>query len=434
MKTRNATRASEGLPRKRPSYDLEDLRPSRPKKQIRQPPKKRFPLMKLPAEIRLKILRELLWQPEPLKITREMHNLHPLPISAQFLYPSNAREHYYGTYFVETTNYAFHPAILAVCRKLNEEGRPVLYEENIVDVTVYCDQLQFEEYKCDWMGYPSDLESVSESLSQLARKLQITVQVRCPKDVSSANMRRSIRELVKVLQANPQWCSLDIRLENHVPDHLIKSPSVESHRIQLDEEVLRPFSLLRRLHHVDITGVSPQFAARLSNLMKSDNPVTDLPKMYNSLERYASLFVNDELGEPDEGFPEEYLDLAEEAMDAGNAKDFYNHRGKMMWEVEKFMRRERADVFKDDPDPVFSRLSNHDFIASQERRENMQRKKDFVEALQSTISESEEELVPRKESPRTSRGGSEELWNAGENFEDDSVSEIEEHIANCGKS
>jgi hypothetical protein len=362
MKTRNATRASKGLPRKRPSYDLEDLRPSRPKKQIRQPPKKKFPLMKLPAEIRLKILRELLWQPEPLKITREAHNLFPLPICTQFLYPSSARDHHYGSYYVETANYAFHPAILAVCRQLNEEGCPVLYEENVVDVTVYRDPFPFEEYKCDWMGYPSDLDSVSKSLSQRARKLRITVQVRCPKYVSSVTMRRSIRELVKVLQENPQWCSLDIRLEDHVPDQLRRlMSSGADNEVHVDEEILRPFNLLRRLHHVDITGVSPGFAAKLSSLMKGKSSVIDLPKMYSNLERYASVFLTDELHE---SFPAEYLDSAEDAMDAGEVQKFYMYREEVMCEVEKAMRKEHADVFKNDPDPISSRSSSKDFIAN----------------------------------------------------------------------
>jgi len=118
MKTRSATRASEGLPRKRPSYDLEAIPSSRPKKQSRRPPKKKFPLMELPAEVRLKLLRELLWQPEPLKKIGRRYWLTPVA-------------------HVEGTNYAFHPAILATCRKLNEEGCTVLYEENTVDVIFF---------------------------------------------------------------------------------------------------------------------------------------------------------------------------------------------------------------------------------------------------------------------------------------------------------
>jgi hypothetical protein len=366
MKTRNATRASEGLPRKRPSYDLEDLRPSRPKKQIRQPPKKKFPLMKLPAEIRLKILRELLWHPQPLaRETREISNLPPFVPYLALPMRTQPR-----SYVVEQTNYSFYPAILAVCRQLNEEGSPVLYEENTVDVTVYYDPLQYEFYRCDWMGYSSALASTSKSLSLRARKLRITVQVRSPKHVTSKTMRRFVRELVKVLQANPQWCNLDVRLEDHVPDQMRDELlSDEEDEIQLDQEILRPFNLLRRIQHVNFTGVSPQFAARLSNLVKSDCPVIDLPKMYDSLEDYFNTCVSDELREE---FPDEYLDLAEDAMDVGNVTEFYKHRNKVMWEVEKSLRKEHADVFKHDPDPVSSRLSSHEFVADQERLENME--------------------------------------------------------------
>src|ERR1700734_764329 len=119
MKTRSATYASEGLPRKRPSYDFEAIPSSRPKKQSRRPPKKKFPLMKLPAEIRLEILRVLLWQQEPLK-----------KIGRRPWDEEVARG--------EATNYAFHPAILATGRKLNEEGCTVLYEENTLDVIFLC--------------------------------------------------------------------------------------------------------------------------------------------------------------------------------------------------------------------------------------------------------------------------------------------------------
>src|ERR1700733_2236098 len=119
MKTRSATRVSEGLPRRRSSYDSEAIPSSRPKKQSRRPPKKKFPLMKLPAEIRLKILRELLWQSEPLK-----------KIGRRAWYEEFTR--------VEGTNYTFHPAILATRRKLNEEGCTVLYEENTAEVMFFC--------------------------------------------------------------------------------------------------------------------------------------------------------------------------------------------------------------------------------------------------------------------------------------------------------
>src|SRR2546421_3892784 len=138
MKTRNATRASNGLPCKRPSYDLEALRPSRSKKQTRPSrskrqtppsPKKMSPFMELPAEIRLEILRELLWAPEPLKLLREApEQANTLPMLSYPVGPQSWNDGVTGT------NYTLYPEILAVCRKLNEEGALVLDEENTVEV------------------------------------------------------------------------------------------------------------------------------------------------------------------------------------------------------------------------------------------------------------------------------------------------------------
>jgi len=332
MKTRSATCASQGLPRKRPSYDLEAIPSSRPKKQSRRPPKKKFPLMKLPAEIRLEILRELLWQQEPLK--------------------KIGRRPWDEVAGVEATNYAFHPAILATCRKLNEEGCTVLYEENTLDVIFLCYAFCCNQYIIDWMGYTTDLERVPESLSQRARKLRITVKAHRKIDLRADIVRSDLRGLVRILQANPQWCSLDIRLQDE----------------ELDEEILRPFGILRRLRHVDVTGVSPQFAAKLSGLMKIDSPVTDLPKMYYHLALHTHkvfYYCRQSVHSFD------LLSPARQAMDAGNAADFYKHRDKVLWEVGKITSENYQHIFRYDPDPDASRLSNEAFVAEQERLESL---------------------------------------------------------------
>jgi hypothetical protein len=281
--------------------------------------------MELPAEVRLKILRELLWQPEPLKkIAR-----------------------------VESTNYAFYPAILATCRKLNEEGCTVLYEENTVDVIFFCHAFRYNQYRISWMGYATDLKRVSESLSRRARKLRITVMVYRRRDASTDIVRSGLRNLVKILQANPQWCSLNIRLISE----------------ELVEGILRPFGILRRLRHVNVTGVSPQFAAKLSELMRGDSPVTDLPKMYYRLTEHTYAVLSQSSRDVN---PFDLLFPTKEAMDAGNAADFYKHRDKVLWELEKIAREESYQrIFRDDPDPVASRLSNNAFVAEQMRLENL---------------------------------------------------------------
>jgi hypothetical protein len=244
----------------------------------------------------------------------------------------------------------------------------VLYEENTVDVLFYYNPFDFNEYRSDWMGYSVDLASVSKSLSQRARKLKITVKVDYPNYMPADIVRMYLRDLVKVLQANPQWCSLDICLEyeEHDRSEFDYSESDED-EILLTEEILRPFDTLRRLRHVHMTGVSPQFATRLGELMRGDSPVIDLPRMYESLAQYTYA----SLSRGNANFiPHEYICLAQQAMDVGNAADFYKYRDKVLWEVQKVLRESHQRVFEYDPDPVASKLSSLASVAQQERLEN----------------------------------------------------------------
>lgn len=303
--------------------------------------------MELPAEIRLKILRELLWTPEPLKLLREASeqaNTLPTLFSPMGLPPWDDG--------VTGTNYTLYPQILAACRKLNEEGGQVLYEENTVDVVASFNPGYPYGPKFEWMGHLSSLTRISESFNARARKLRITVDARIPSFHTSKAIREVVRELVKVVQANPQWCSLDIRLENHI------SCSMQD-EFSSDEEILRPLNLLRRLQHIELTGVSPQFATKLSKLAKSDRPILDLPKMYDNLEGYGYRLFGAELHKI---FQNEDLHLAKDAMDAGNVTDFYKYRDRVIWGFEGSLKERRADIFKNDPDPIHSRLSNHEFI------------------------------------------------------------------------
>ena len=301
--------------------------------------------MELPAEIRLEILRELLWAPEPLKLLREApEQVNTLPMLS---YPVGPQSWDDG---VTGTNYTLYPEILAVCRKLNEEGGLVLYEENTVDVVAHFNSGYPYGPRFGWMGHLSSLTSISESFNARVRKLRITVDARIPLFHTSKATREVLRELVKVLQANPQWCSLNIRLENRVY-------GLMHDELSSDEEILRPLNLLRRLQHIEFTGVSPQFATELSKLAKSDRPIIDLPKMYDNLEGYGYAVADFH-----QIFQNEDLRLAKDAMDAGNVTDFYKYRDRVIWGFERFLKEKRADIFKNDPDPIHSRLSNHEFI------------------------------------------------------------------------
>jgi len=323
--------------------------------------------MELPAEIRLEILRELLRAPEPLRLFREAsEQANTLPM---LFYPVGPQSWADG---VTGTNYTLYPEILAVCRKLNEEGGLVLYEENTIDVVASFNP----GYPCgprfEWMGHLSSLTSISESFNARARKLRITIDASIPLFHTSKAIREVVRELVKILQANPQWRSLDIRLENR-----IYGPMQDE--ISSDEEILRPLNLLRRLQHIEFTGVSPQFATELSKLAKSDRPIIDLPKMYDNLEGYGYRYTPAEFYQI--FLQNENLHLAKDAMDTGNVTDFYKYRDRVIWGFERFLKERRAEIFKNDPDPIHSRLSNHEFITERGRLEDLEREKELIDAL-----------------------------------------------------
>jgi hypothetical protein len=294
--------------------------------------------MELPAEIRLNILRELLWTPEPLKILRK--DFQQTNTLVRWGRPAAPRSSDGG---ITGINSSLFPEILAVCHKLNQEGGPVLYEENTMDVMVFCSSDQFHDPEVEWMGHRSSLVTIPRSFSARARKLRITVEVRSQFD-DSIHMRKAVRKLVKGLQANPQWCSLDVRLEDNIPGHVRGEFSSN-----LDEEILRPLNLLRQLRHIKLTGVSPQFATELSELMKSDRPVIEPLKMYDNLEEYVDCFTTHRLRG---AYREKDLELAGKAAEADNLIDFYDYRDKVIWEIHEFLAKKCAGVFRNDPDPI----------------------------------------------------------------------------------
>jgi len=93
------------------------------------------PLMQLPAEIRLMILRELLLSSKPIA-ERKVY------IKQRFQPPSeaplrNAKGQFLGKSTTMSSGYRLTPAILSVCQLLLREGWPILYEENTLAIQVY---------------------------------------------------------------------------------------------------------------------------------------------------------------------------------------------------------------------------------------------------------------------------------------------------------
>ena len=82
-------------------------------KRLRSWRSKRSPLMELPAEIRIKVLAEILSQQKPLKVMRVDYDRGNAICSR------------------EVGTFSFYPAVLLVCRAIYEEGVAILYSNTI---------------------------------------------------------------------------------------------------------------------------------------------------------------------------------------------------------------------------------------------------------------------------------------------------------------
>ena len=122
--------ATQSRKRSRMEAELDSGQAHAKKRQMSSP----SPLLRLPVELRLKILQYLLWQTDTLEGTEEA-----LTSSGQLITPRKCN------------NFSFCSAILRVCRRLHEEGEPLLY-----DNTFPC-QMWYNRPHQDYAGYRSSL-------------------------------------------------------------------------------------------------------------------------------------------------------------------------------------------------------------------------------------------------------------------------------------
>lgn len=111
----------------------------------------RASLLYLPAELRLIILRHLLTAKqaivdEPQIVGKCLHKAGMRPRSVPPLTSQDrlcewlglaCRHDYQSRVFSD-----LHPAILATCRQMYSEGRPLLYTENTIRITLFCEMLK----------------------------------------------------------------------------------------------------------------------------------------------------------------------------------------------------------------------------------------------------------------------------------------------------
>jgi hypothetical protein len=368
MKTRSSTRRSLGLPVKRRSKDeIDDIRPPpRPRKKAKAPRKPKFPLMKLPAEIRLKILEQLLvCKHGPLRITGPAHCSHSS-------HDSNPRDpvHHTSLYYPKRKTLDLHPAVLCVSKQLYQEGRQILYGQNSFDVKLwyddYCDFYDDEDdygarsrfMRCGWdMLNFVEAMTIPLSLRVFVQRLHLTISISAYDD--EFDIRRVIRAFIRRLPLLRGVKSLVIHLEkddDSDDDDDDDDDDGENWYIEWANNLFRPFGLVRGLEKVSFTGIVPSQASELVSLMTSQKSVVDLPRMFRALRTYVRSIV----GGPEHDWDiEEALHRAESAMDRDCATDFMEWRQEVIDIVDDLLETRRQDMFRHDPEVIRTSVSEN---------------------------------------------------------------------------
>jgi hypothetical protein len=205
-------------------------RPQKNNRVIIPPASLRFPLMKLPTELRLKVLRELL-------VTDEVHPKIYLCCTTVYI----LREPFRKTF-------KFCIAILRTCRQLYREGMPILYEQNTFDIS-----------RCasEWsLGHPGNV--ISSTLARRLRRFHMKIVLNAQ---NPGYIRQKIAKFALQIEFFPELQYLSIGMRDFgcyyskIPEGKVPT--------EVAEEIAQALSQVRGLKTVEWTGLTPTYATEL---------------------------------------------------------------------------------------------------------------------------------------------------------------------------
>lgn len=322
--------ATQSRKRSRMEAELDSGQAHAKKRQMSSP----SPLLRLPVELRLKILQYLLWQTDTLEGTEEA-----LTSSGQLITPRKCN------------NFSFCPAILRVCRRLHEEGEPLLY-----DNTFPC-QMWYNRPHQDYAGYRSSLlrgewdvmqrvdktgrcespmRRVPRYLVDNIRRLDLLVPVSDPCQLLS--VINGMQDFVRGSRYMPNLSHLTIKL--HIesdaaelePGYRCRS---KLSRKDYQELALAPLASRQGLKTVHLVGTTKQTADELASFMTTHPPApaVDLPGMFASLQRYIHKRID--VAQCERNYQVlSLITFAHQAADLGDLEIFKNARSHLMLLVE----------------------------------------------------------------------------------------------------
>jgi len=282
-----------------------------------------FPLLKLPTELRLEVLRELL-------VTDKTHVKihHKCPMVYFWREPPlepNAK------------TFKFCVAILRTCRQLYKEGMPILYEQNTFNTSINAPDRGFlvPERILIADGY-----TISSTVANRVQRLQLRIPV------CFVSIRRQMAQFALQIEYFPnlQYLSIEVYFYRKPNDPIEVEEKLPTERA---EEILRGLHVVRGLKTVKFTGLVPTYAAELIAHMTSSLDLANLTQMFGDLEYFLSAIgsinrrsMMDQFRRP--------LRQARDAMDKKDPRRFFAARGTIMNAVEVELQQDEQDVFKYD--------------------------------------------------------------------------------------
>lgn len=211
-------------------------------------------LLRVPREIRILILRELLFRPSSSCIHGVRKN-------------------------------GLHVQILGTNKQMYYEGLEILYGENYFRINIRNSR---EEGKANFMNCHRFVEEIQWKFPRFKLIQHYEIYVEIQEDKDRSTVKSIVRKVAEVLAEIPRIKHLRIILGGYEPYKYFFRHREE---VYTCSDVLQPFVLLREVNRVDLRGgVRPQYAEYLQNMMEGKSLLDHLPKMYDALERLASPF------------------------------------------------------------------------------------------------------------------------------------------------
>lgn len=334
-------------PRKRRApdvYQIDSKGPGARKHKLRRNPRRKSTtslLIGLPAELRAKILKELLCgEGDVLHMNRD---------------------------FFETPQ--VYPLILATCRQLNHEGRDVFYANRInVDVKNRAYDIQRR------------LRELVGSISVNFTKIGFTMEDE-EETTGDYDCRLVVHEWAQFLRTRSHWS--DVRIEMLGTHSSLKSAEDGvTKSFESCDFALTPFNIVRRLEHAEVVGVSKGCAEQLVTLMLGNTPVIELMAMHQSLNNWLDrIWQRHDDGILDFAW-DDAIGSAHDAALRGDADSFAEFRQAAIEFFDEEYNPLLLDIYENDPDPL---RAQHEALT-----------KDAQDILEERVDEAEDKPEVRK--------------------------------------